>query len=57
MGVLGVRFSMKGVFTTTDALSRFFILGLGVAPNVPVFFCEFRPAGCLALNVDFVGEL
>ena len=28
---------------------RFFILWLGVAPNFVVFFCEFRPAGCLAL--------
>ena len=48
MGVLGVRFSMKGVFTTRNALSRFFILWLGVAPNFPVFFCEFRSAGCWA---------
>ena len=29
---------------------RFFILWLGVAPNFSVFFCEFRPAGCLALQ-------
>ena len=26
------------------------IAWLGVAPNFSVFFCEFRPAGCLALT-------
>ena len=46
VGVLGVRFRMKGVFTTTIPLSRFFILWLGVAPKFPVIFCEFRLAGC-----------
>ena len=46
--VLGVRLRMTGVFTTTNALSRFFILWLGIAPNFSVFFCEFRSAGCLA---------
>ena len=38
VGVLCVRFRMKGVFATTNALSRFFILWLGIAPNFPVFF-------------------
>ena len=42
-GVLGVRLRMKGVFTTTNPLSRFFILWLGVAPNFSVFFASFGP--------------
>ena len=50
VGVLGVRLRMRGVFTTTNAFSRFFILWLGIAPNFSVVFCEFRPAGCLAAN-------
>ena len=33
---LGVRVRMRGVFTTTNPLSRFFILWLGVASNFPV---------------------
>ena len=49
VGVLGVMFRMKGVFTTTNPLSRSFILWLGFAPNFPLFFCEFRPTGCWAL--------
>ena len=53
MGVwgLGVRVRMRGVCTTTNPLSRFFILWLGVAPNFSVFFCEFRSAACLARRV------
>ena len=47
---LGVRVRMKGDLTTTNPLSRFFILRVGVAPNFSMFFCEFRPAGCLALK-------
>ena len=45
---LGVRVRMTGVFSRKSPLFRFFILWLGVAPNFSVFFCEFRPAGCLA---------
>ena len=36
------------------SISRFFILWLGVAPNFPVFFCEFRPAGFLARKKEKV---
>ena len=46
--VLGVRLRMRGVFTTTNAFSRFFILWLGIAPNFSFFFCEVRSAGCWA---------
>ena len=36
--------------------------GLGIAPNFSVFFCEFRPAGCLALrnsqkNTEKLGDI
>ena len=34
---------MKGVCTTTNPLSRFFILWLGVAPNFSLFFASFGP--------------
>ena len=49
---LGVRVRMTGVFSRKSPLFRFFILWLGVAPNFSVFFCEFLPAGCLALTAD-----
>ena len=48
-GVFGVRVRMEGVCFDDKCISRFFILWLGIAPNFSVFFCEFRPAGCLAL--------
>ena len=46
--VRGVRLRMRGVNTTTNALSRFFILCLGIVPKFSLFFCEFRSAGYLA---------
>ena len=46
--VLGVRFRMRGVFTTIAPLFHSNITWLGVTPNFPLFFCEFRPAGCWA---------
>ena len=35
---LGVTVRMKGIFATTNPLSRFFFLPLGVAPIFLVFF-------------------
>ena len=41
---LGVTVRMKGIFATTNPLSRFFFLRLGVAPIFLVFFfASFGP--------------
>ena len=40
---LGVKVRVKGIFPTTNPLSHFFILWLGVAPNFSLFFASFGP--------------
>ena len=44
----GVLFAVLVPFRRLNALSRIFILWLGVASNFPVFVCEFRPAKCIS---------
>ena len=48
---VGVRVRMKGVFTTTNPLSHFFILWLGVAPIL--FFFIFPIFAQKRLNIGF----